>query len=70
MKDILVVCLQERDVRAIRAAGLDERFRIHYAGADLDEGDEFDPVQFLESATGSRPTASSARRIARPCSRR
>ena len=52
MKDILVVCLQERDVRAIRAAGLDERFRIHYAGADLDEGDEFDPVQFLEECDG------------------
>ena len=52
MKDILVVCPQERDVRAIRAAGLDERFRIHYAGADLDESDEFDPVQFLEECDG------------------
>jgi biotin carboxylase len=52
MKDILVVCPQERDVRAIRAAGLDERFRIHYAGADLDEGDEFDPTQFLEECDG------------------
>lgn len=48
MKDILVVCPQERDVRAIRAAGLDERYRIHYAGADLDASDEFDPVAFLE----------------------
>jgi biotin carboxylase len=52
MKDILVVCPQERDVRAIRAAGLDERFRIHYAGADLDQSDEFDPVRFLEECDG------------------
>jgi biotin carboxylase len=48
MKDILVVCPQERDVRAIRAAGLDERFRIHYAGADLDAIDDFDPRAFLD----------------------
>jgi hypothetical protein len=52
MKDILVVCPQERDVRAIRAAGLDERFRIHYAGADLDATDDFDPVQFIEECDG------------------
>jgi biotin carboxylase len=48
MKDILVVCPQERDVRAIRAAGLDERFRIHYAGADLDAIEDFDPRAFLD----------------------
>jgi biotin carboxylase len=52
MKDILVVCPQERDVRAIRAARLDERFRIHYAGADLDATDDFDPVQFIEECDG------------------
>jgi biotin carboxylase len=48
VKDILVVCPQERDVRAIRAARLDERYRIRYAGADLDAVDEFDPVGFLD----------------------
>jgi biotin carboxylase len=48
VKDILVVCPQERDVRAIRAGRLDERYRVHYAGADLDAVDEFDPVGFLE----------------------
>jgi hypothetical protein len=49
VKDILVVCPQERDVRAIRDAGLDERYRIHYAGADLDASEDFDPVAFLEA---------------------
>jgi len=48
MKDILVVCPQPRDVQAIAAAGLDARYRIHYAGADLDAVDLFDPEAFLE----------------------
>jgi biotin carboxylase len=48
MRDILVVCPQERDLQAIRAAGLDSRYRIHYAGADLDAVDVFDPRGFVE----------------------
>jgi len=28
MQDILVVCPQERDLQAIRAAGLDRRYRV------------------------------------------
>jgi biotin carboxylase len=48
MKDILVVCPQERDIQAIRSAGLDERYRVHYAGADLDAVDVFDPQAFIE----------------------
>jgi hypothetical protein len=48
MKDILVVCPQERDLQAIRAARLDERYRIHCAGADLDAVDDFDPQAFVE----------------------
>jgi hypothetical protein len=47
MRDILVVCPQERDVRAVRAAGLEDRFRVRYAGSDLDHLDEFDPAAFL-----------------------
>jgi ATP-grasp domain len=47
MRDILVLCPQERDVRAVQAAGLDERYRVRYAGEDLDHLDEFDPVAFL-----------------------
>jgi hypothetical protein len=49
MRDILVVCPQERDLQAIRAAGLDGRYRIHFAGADLDCAAAFEPVSFLES---------------------
>jgi biotin carboxylase len=48
LKHILVVCPQERDVRAILAAGLDRRYRVHYAGADLDAVDDFDPQAFVE----------------------
>ena len=48
MKHILVVCPQERDVRAILAAGLDRRYHVHYAGADLDAVEDFDPAAFVE----------------------
>ena len=48
MRDILVVCPQERDLRAIDAAGLSSRYRIRYAGSDLDQLAGFDPVAFLE----------------------
>ncbi len=48
MKDILLVCPQERDLRAIRSAGLAQRYRIHRAGADLDAIDDFDPKSFIE----------------------
>lgn len=48
MRDLLVVCPQERDLGAIEAAGLGQRYRIHYAGADLDAIDDFDPQEFVE----------------------
>ena len=48
MRDILVVCPQERDLQAIRAAGLDARYRIHFVGGDLDAIDLFDPAAFVE----------------------
>jgi hypothetical protein len=47
MRDILVVCPQERDIVAIRAAGLEERFRVHYEGSDLDQLESFEPEPFL-----------------------
>jgi ATP-grasp domain len=47
MRDILVLCPQERDVNAIRAAGLEERYRVTFAGSDLDQLESFDPVAFL-----------------------
>jgi hypothetical protein len=50
MKDILVLCPQERDLTAIRSAGLCDRYRIHYEGSDLDQLQDFDPVEFLADA--------------------
>jgi biotin carboxylase len=48
MRDILVLCPQERDLKAIRAAGLEERYRVRFAGSDLDQLDDFDPEAFLD----------------------
>ena len=56
MRDILVLCPQERDLNAIRAAGLEERYRVHFVGSDLDQLEVFDPVAFLASARRSPPT--------------
>src|SRR3954467_15011520 len=50
MRDILVLCPQERDLVAIRAAGLEDRFRVRYEGSDLDQLDAFEPEPFLEHA--------------------
>jgi ATP-grasp domain len=47
MRDILVLCPQERDLQAIAAAKLEARYRVHYVGTDLDQLDEFDPEGFL-----------------------
>jgi ATP-grasp domain len=49
MREILVLCPQERDLVAIRAAGLEARYRVRYEGSDLDQLDAFDPVAFLRS---------------------
>jgi ATP-grasp domain-containing protein len=48
MRDILVLCPQERDLKAIRAAGLEERYEVRFAGSDLDQLDDFDPEAFLD----------------------
>ncbi len=45
---IVVVCPQERDRSLIRAAGLEDRYRVRYAGPDLDTVRDFDPRAFLE----------------------
>ena len=49
MKDILVICPQERDLRSIADAGLERSYTIRYAGSDLDQLESFDPVVFLDS---------------------
>jgi hypothetical protein len=48
MRDILVLCPQERDLKAIRAAGLEERYSVRFAGTDLDQLEDFDPEGFLD----------------------
>ena len=48
MRTILVVCPQDRDFEAIRAAGLDTRYHVRYAGRDLDRMDDFEPEAFVE----------------------
>src|SRR5918994_261515 len=53
MKDVLVVCPQERDVHAVRSAGLEDRYAVTYAGSDLDEVDEFAPVAYLREWDGA-----------------
>jgi hypothetical protein len=52
MRDILVLCPQERDLKSIRAAGLEERYRVRFAGTDLDQLEDFDPESFLEECEG------------------
>jgi ATP-grasp domain len=50
MKDILVLAPQERDLAAIRAAGLEERYGVDFVGSDLDQLESFDPRGFLAAA--------------------
>ena len=47
MRDVLVLCPHERDVAAIRAAGVGGRYRVRFAGADLDTVPDFDPEAIL-----------------------
>jgi hypothetical protein len=47
MRDILVLCPQERDLTAVRAAELEDRYRVRFEGSDLDKLEDFDPVSFL-----------------------
>ena len=54
MRDLIVVCPQARDLREIRAAGLEEVFRVRYAGVDLDAVEDFDPARFLEELAHER----------------
>jgi hypothetical protein len=48
MRQILVLCPQERDVRAVQSAGLEDRFAVRYAGPDLDAVTSFDAEAFLQ----------------------
>jgi ATP-grasp domain len=46
-KEVLVVCPHERDRRAVRAAGLDDRYGVRFAGPDLDTVDRLDAAALL-----------------------
>ena len=48
MRQVLLVCPQERDFREIDLAGLGDEFEVLTAGSDLDVHDDaFDPEQFV-----------------------
>jgi hypothetical protein len=47
MRDVIVLCPSDRDRRGVRAAGLDRRYHVRFAGEDLDSLDRFDPEAFL-----------------------
>jgi hypothetical protein len=47
MKDVFVLCPQERDVTAVRSAGVEGRFNVRFEGSDLDHLEEFEPGAFL-----------------------
>lgn len=55
MRQVLLVCPQQRDFREIRAAGLASEFRVLSAGSDLDAHDDaFDPGRFVAEQSARR----------------
>jgi len=53
MRDILFLCPQERDRKAVRAAGLDDRYSVSLVGDDLDRMEPFDPAGLLAGVEGA-----------------
>jgi hypothetical protein len=52
--EVVVVCPQERDRSLVRAAGLEDRYVVRYAGPDVDAVAEFDPRAFLDAWATAR----------------
>jgi hypothetical protein len=52
MRTVLVLCPQDRDRKAVTAAGLESRYRVRFAGEDLDRVERFDPKAFLAECEG------------------
>jgi ATP-grasp domain-containing protein len=50
MPEILVLCPQERDIRALGATGLGEEYRVRFVGGDLDAPGAPDPAEVLGEA--------------------
>jgi hypothetical protein len=57
MREVLVVCPQERDLLAVAAAGLEQRYDVRYAGSDLDAVDGFDAAGFVAACSERPPSA-------------
>ena len=53
MLDVLVVCPQPRDLRAIESAGLERSYRVHVLGEDLDSAATFDAQDLLAAAAAA-----------------
>jgi hypothetical protein len=50
MRDVLVLCPQERDRKAIGAARIDDDYRVTFVGEDLDALPDFDPQAIIAEA--------------------
>jgi hypothetical protein len=48
VEEVLVACPQERDRREVAAAGLDGRFRVRFAGPDLDAHSSWEAEAIVE----------------------
>jgi biotin carboxylase len=53
MRTVLVLCPQDRDRKAVTAAGLDSRYHVVYAGEDLDRTPDFNAAAFLAEWEGA-----------------
>jgi hypothetical protein len=54
MREVILVCPQQRDRELMRAARLEKRYRVTPVGRDLDSA-EVDPKEVLEEAIGLSP---------------
>jgi len=50
VRTLLIVCPSARDLAAVTAAGLDERYRVVSVGEDADAGGAFDPDELVRGA--------------------
>ena len=66
MRDVLVLCPQERDLAAIHAAKLERDYRIHFEGSDLDQLDGPDPHASSSAGSNTYPPSRSNHVATRP----
>ena len=51
MRDVILLCPQPRDLAAVEAAGVGDRYRVHAVGPDLDTLERIDPDAILAAAS-------------------